>query len=150
MSREDYAWLAEIVSRKIRRVPKNEKRKAESPRQELPLFDASKWRPTPKALEMLGETKKPIPPDVEREMRIAENERKYGGQLTHTDRIVDRLSLAHGRNYRRIESLAGTNGECHSRKTTYRRFKFGKGNLSRKGWLKAGFDENRKPKGDAQ
>lgn len=141
MSRGDYAWLAEIVQSKVRKA----KPPKEKPREELPTFDASKWKPTAKALELLGETRRPVPERVAREMRIAENERKYGnGQLTHTDRLMERLAHTGGRNYARIEALAGTNGDCHSRKTTYRRMKFGSGRLTRKGWLEAGFEENTK------
>ena len=78
-------------------------------------------------------------------MTIAEqNEARYGRSKSHFDRVMEKMSNASGKRYGEIEALAGKNGDCHSRETTYRRWKFGAGNLSRKGWLKRGFEENRK------
>lgn len=106
-------------------------------------FDISSWRLTPKAEELLirsGAIKVEDPPT--REKIAVRNEAKYDASPTYADRMSSGLDLTRGRNYDAIESLAGTNGDCHSRETTYRRYKFGKGTLSHKGWLRSGFQEN--------
>ena len=109
-----------------------------------PLFDASSWRPTAKVLELLGESKKPTATD--REAIADANEEKYGGEhgITYADRMIEKTSTATSKRYDEIESLVGTNGDCHSRQTTYRRWKFGRGNLSKGGWEAQGFSENKK------
>ena len=114
-----------------------------------PTFDAASWKPTPKAKELLEriakreEAKRKANEDMraahERDERIAMAnalEEKYGESLTYADRICGHISESENNRYDQIESLVGKNGDCHSRKTTYRRWKFGKGNLSKKGWLK--------------
>lgn len=72
----------------------------------------------------------------------ARNEAAYKKALpTAADRLTERLQATSNRNYSRIQELAGSNGDCHSRKTTYRRKKFGKGNISEKGYLESGFEQ---------
>lgn len=106
-----------------------------------PMFDVASWKPTRRALELLGETPeaKAAAERLERAERARLMEEKYSGGLTFADRLVQCRGISS--RYGRIEALAGKNGECHSRKTTYRRWKFGKGNVSRKGWLRQGFDQ---------
>lgn len=147
---EDYGWLREIVQEHVKAVSeKRARRKVKRPASgdDRPTFDASSWKPTPKALEMLGESPRAIAEEEakRRAAKAAENEDRYGESApTYADRIMERMSNTRGKNYFEIEALAGRNGKCHSRKTTYRRYKFGKGSVSRKGYLESGFEENKK------
>ena len=144
----DYGWLREIVQEHAKQAYICKTPPALKPVvDKRPTFDAASWKPTAKVLELLGET--PVAQDVaermKREERIAANEAKYGDDApTYADRMIDKFTNTHGRNYSAIEAMAGHNGDCHSRKTTYRRFKFGKGSISRKGYLAQGFEENRR------
>lgn len=128
---------------------------AETPDEQKPTFDASSFTMTPAALALLQRVearekaakgievaRRMTEAKVERERLADENERKYGEQLTYADRMMGRTSETENNRYARIEGMAGRNGDCHSRKTTYRHQKYGKGNLSLRGYLKEGFEEN--------
>ena len=120
-----------------------------------PTFDVSSWQPTQRAQELLDriakreEAKKRAKAEMiaahEREERIARAEaleKKYGESLTYADRLCSHSNDSENNRYSQIESLAGKNGDCHSRKTTYFRWKYGKGNMGPKGFLKSGFPQN--------
>ena len=144
----DYGWLREIVQEHARQADTRKQPLTEKPvvsaLDDRPTFDAASWKPTAKVLEMLGEVRI-VTEQQRREEVAAANEAKYGdGAPTYADRMIDKFTNTHGRNYSAIEAMAGHNGDCHSRKTTYRRFKFGKGSISRKGYLAQGFEENRR------
>ena len=71
------------------------------------------------------------------------NEMKYGGLgMTVTERITEKYQASVPRRYARLEEGVGTNGDCHSRKSTYRHHKYGSGNIKRSTWLARGFPEN--------
>ena len=144
----DYGWLREIVQEHARQADTRKQPLTEKPvvsaLDDRPTFDAASWKPTAKVLEMLGKVRI-VTEQQRREEVAAANEAKYGdGAPTYADRMIDKFTNTHGRNYSAIEAMAGHNGDCHSRKTTYRRFKFGKGSISRKGYLAQGFEENRR------
>ena len=152
----DFGWIKEIVQKNMqakKRNPVTHKRytplcandspaKSQPEEDTRPTFDASSWKPTQKVLELLGKADRRQSEPV---VSVADlNEQKYGGdQLTYEDRLMAKTSESKSNRYERIESMAGNNGDCHSRKTTYRRLKFGRGNLSLSGYLKEGFEQNR-------
>lgn len=128
-----------------------EARRAKRERQEhenMPVFDADAWRPTKKALEILARLEgRTISTGDDQDDIASANERKYAGVAApYADRAIEKYNAhtgtAHGR-YDTISLAQGLNGDCHSRKTTYRRFKFGKGSISERGYLKSGFSENK-------
>lgn len=130
-----------------------EKRRAERERQErenLPVFDADAWKPTEKALEMLarleGRDVAQAQADNQDDLASA-NERKYADVASpYADRAIEKYNAHTGTSHGRYDTIAlaqGLNGDCHSRKTTYRRFKYGKGSLSERGYLRSGFIENK-------
>jgi hypothetical protein len=149
--RENPEFRAEMA-RKEREAARAEaeRRRAERERQkrdERPVFDADSWRPTEKALEMLArlEGGAGAAADAAQDDVASANERRYAGVVSYVDRAIDKYNAhtgtAHGR-YDTIAAAQGTNGDCHSRKTTYRRFKFGKGSISERGWMRQGFQQN--------
>ena len=129
-----------------------EVRRAERERQErenLPVFDADAWKPTEKALEMLArlDGRDVAQAQAAEQDDVASvNERRYAGVSSYVDRAIEKYSAHTGSTSGRYDTIAlsqGLNGDCHSRKTTYRRFKFGKGSLSERGYLRSGFSENK-------
>ena len=77
-----------------------------------------------------------------RKRQADENELKYGEQLTYSDRMTQCRDDRTANRYDSIQSLAGRNGGCTTRRGTYRRLKYGKGNVGRRGFEKQGFEEN--------
>ena len=128
-----------------------ERRRAERERQErenLPVFDADAWKPTEKALEILARLEgRTTSTGNDQEDLASANERKYADVASpYADRAIEKYNAHTGTSHGRYDTIAlaqGTNGDCHSRKTTYRRFKFGKGSLSERGYLRSGFSENK-------
>lgn len=115
----------------------------------------NEWTPTPAALALLQrieERKKAqerfstamqAKEEKRRRKRQAdENELKYGEQLTYSDRMTQCRDDRTANRYDSIQSLAGRNGGCTTRRGTYRRLKYGKGNVGRRGFEKQGFEEN--------
>ena len=113
------------------------------------------WTPTPAALALLKkiEDRKEAEKGIavarrmteekqRRERQADENERKYGEQLTYADRMMEARDDATRIRYTSIEAMAGNNGGCTTLKGTWRRLKFGKGNIGKKGFEKLGFKEN--------
>lgn len=116
------------------------------------------WTPTPAALALLKklEDRKEAEKGIavarrmteekqRKERQAYENERKYGEQLTYADRMIEARDDATRNRYTSIEAMAGNNGGCTTRKGTWRRLKFGKGNIGKAGFERQGFEENRKP-----
>lgn len=127
-----------------------EVRRAERERQErenLPVFDADAWKPTEKALEMLARLEGSDVHGNDQDDLASANERKYADVAApYADRAIEKYNAHTGTSHGRYDTIAlsqGLNGDCHSRKTTYRRFKFGKGSLSERGYLRSGFSENK-------
>ena len=128
-----------------------ERRRAERERQErenLPVFDADAWKPTEKALEILARLEgRTTSTGNDQEDLASANERKYADVASpYADRAIEKYNAHTGTSHGRYDTIAlaqGLNGDCHSRKTTYRRFKFGKGSLSELGYLRSGFSENK-------
>lgn len=128
-----------------------EVRRAERERQErenMPVFDADSWRPTEKALEILARLEGHTTSTGDDQDDIASaNERKYADVAApYADRAIEKYNAHTGTSHGRYDTIAlaqGLNGDCHSRKTTYRRFKFGRGNISERGYLRSGFSENK-------
>ena len=128
-----------------------ERRRAERERQErenLPVFDADAWKPTEKALEILARLEgRTTSTGNDQEDLASANERKYADVASpYADRAIEKYNAHTGTSHGRYDTIAlaqGLNGDCHSRKTTYRRFKFGKGSLSERGYLRNGFSENK-------
>ena len=129
--------------------------KPQKPAEPLRDFDDSTWKATPEVLTLLKKHEareqnlknvlQRIGDMIDAEKNGADaNELKYGGQLTIVDRYLQSSysSLNPQKRYSMIEEGRGTNGDCHSRKTTYRRYKFGKGNVGRRGWLLKGFEQS--------
>lgn len=71
-------------------------------------------------------------------------EEKYGESLTWADRMMAARDDSTSTRYAEIQAMAGTNGGCTTRKGTWRRFKYGKGNIGKRGFEKKGFEENQK------
>lgn len=74
----------------------------------------------------------------------AANEAKYGSDTTMTaeERIMRRLDSSTTHGYKVLRSMRGENGECTTRRGTYRRWKFGKGNIGSRQFERMGFREN--------
>lgn len=113
------------------------------------------WKPTPAALALLKKVEErhlaksaiPIARKLTKEQmhlenRAEENERKYGDQLTYADRMIQSRDECTRNRYDSIEANVGNNGTCTTRRGTYRKLKFGKGNIGKKGFEKLGFKEN--------
>ena len=95
---------------------------------------------TPKALALLAKV------EARKKAEAAKSlEEKYGGSVTYADRLIDARSSSTSNLYSEIQAMAGNNGDCTTRKGTWRRFKFGKGNIGKRGVEKQGFKENKKP-----
>ena len=144
---EDYGWIREIVqsnlSTKSTALQRSSRPKAVyNASDERRPFDVSSFKMTPAALALLKKVEAREHGAEEEESIADANERKYGEQLTYEDRLMDDKSEKKNNRYARIEGMAGNNGDCHSRKTTYRRLKFGKGNIGRSGYLRQGFEQN--------
>lgn len=71
-------------------------------------------------------------------------EEKYGESLTYADRMMDERDVSTSNRYAEIRAMAGNNGGCTTRKGTWRRFKYGKGNIGKRGFEKHGFEEDQK------
>lgn len=145
---EDYGWIREIVQSNLSTnstaLQRSSRPKAVyNASDERRPFDVSSFKMTPAALALLKKVEAREHGAEEEESIADANERKYGEQLTYEDRLMAKTSESKSNRYERIESMAGNNGYCHSRKTTYRRLKFGRGNLSLSGYLKEGFEENK-------
>ncbi|MBO6031980.1 MAG: hypothetical protein J6Q22_11105 [Prevotella sp.] len=113
------------------------------------------WTPTPAALALLKklEDRKEAEKGIavarrmteekqRKERQADENERKYGEQLTYADRLMERVDEHANNRYSAIEDGAGTNGNCTTRRGTYRFQKFGRGNIGKAGFERQGFKEN--------
>lgn len=143
----DYGWIRDIVQSNLSTnstaLHRSSRPKAVyNASNERRPFDVSSFKMTPAALALLKKVED-REQGAEGEESIADaNERKYGEQLTYADRLMEKKSEKKNNRYARIEGMAGRNGDCHSRKTTYRHQKYGKGNLSLRGYLKEGFEEN--------
>ena len=95
---------------------------------------------TPKALALLAKV------EARKKAEAAKSlEEKYGGSVTYADRLIDARCSSTSNLYSEIQAMSGNNGDCTTRKGTWRRLKFGKGNIGKRGFEKQGFKENRKP-----
>ncbi|MCQ2300818.1 MAG: hypothetical protein MJZ81_11935 [Bacteroidales bacterium] len=92
----------------------------------------------------------PSPTDVAAEKRAerlriaAENERRYGGlrsELEDVSRFRGADTSISFR-YDTIERCKPDVGDCTTRKGVYRRLKYGKGNMTERSWIRAGFERN--------
>ena len=93
---------------------------------------------TPKALALLAKV------DARKKAEAARAiEKKYGETLTYADRMIGARCSSTSNLYSEIQSMAGNNGDCTTRKGTWRKFKFGKGNIGKRGFEKQGFEENK-------
>lgn len=95
---------------------------------------------TPKALALLAKVEARKKAEAARAI-----EEKYGETLTYADRLIDARCSSTSNLYSEIQAMAGNNGDCTTRKGTWRRLKFGKGNIGKAGFERQGFDENSKP-----
>lgn len=94
---------------------------------------------TPKALALLAR----VEARRKAEAAIAMEE-KYGESLTWADRMMTARDGSTCTRYAEIRAMAGNNGDCTTRQGTWRRFKFGKGNIGKRGFERQGFEENQK------
>ena len=95
---------------------------------------------TPKALALIAKV------EARKKAEAAKSlEEKYGGSVTYADRMIGARASSTSNLYSEIQAMAGNNGDCTTRKGTWRKFKFGKGNIGKRAFEKQGFKENRNP-----
>lgn len=94
---------------------------------------------TPAALALLARV------EARRKAEAANaREEKYGESLTYADRMMTAMDYSTCNRYAEIRAMAGNNGGCTTRKGTWRRFKYGKGNIGKRGFERQGFEDNQK------
>jgi len=84
----------------------------------------------------------PIPRNVPKNLAEA-NEAKYSGDtlMSAEDRIMSKFDTSNL--YGTIHDMCGVdNGDCTTRKSVYRRYKFGDGRFTKKHFMSKGFEDN--------